>query len=196
MSVTPKARSRCSSPSPRRSRPRAASAGTIRESLRTRSSSEPSSSSQQATFAEGTVNREPSDLPKRRRVKSAVADDRIYRMPDSNKGPWSNRGATWGQTSYNDHYSFKKPIATSKPRPASATRMNNPHPSKVHSEYMYKLILLLFLCVQLFMQWRIPTRIHPHSRSMPVHPSFLKDIQERFYQDYLSDQNNSKSLHK
>ena len=76
--------------------------------------------------------REPIDLPKRRRVKSATAvaakSHQVMTVSADNT-PWGSK--VWGETSYSTDYPPKKPIVPAKPRPASATRMNNPHPSKV-----------------------------------------------------------------
>lgn len=40
----------------------------------------------------------------------------------------------------------------------------------------------------MFLQWRIPTRIHPHSRAVAPSPDILKDIEEGFYADYSSNE--------
>lgn len=113
-------------------------------------------------------SREPIDLPRRRRIKSAVDDSRIVSL-STNNTPWASK--VWGETSYKRDYSPKRTTFPTKVRPTSATRMNNPHPSKM------------------FMIWKIPTRIHPHTRAVQVDQKFLKDIQEGFYQDYVSDEN-------
>ena len=40
----------------------------------------------------------------------------------------------------------------------------------------------------MFLQWRIPTRIHPHNRAVAPSPDILKDIEEGFYADYSSNE--------
>ena len=75
-----------------------------------------------------TERREPVDLPRRRRIKSAVDDSRIVSL-STNNTPWASK--VWGETSYKRDYSPKRTTFPSKIRPTSATRMNNPHPSKV-----------------------------------------------------------------
>lgn len=39
----------------------------------------------------------------------------------------------------------------------------------------------------MFLQWRIPTRIHSHDRAVEPSPEVLKDIKEDFYKDYSSN---------
>ena len=73
--------------------------------------------------------REPIDLPRRRRVKSAIiaTENQVITLSAENT-PWGSR--VWGETSYKKDFAPKKTTQRPQPRPSSATRMNNPHPSK------------------------------------------------------------------
>ena len=71
---------------------------------------------------------EPFDLPRRKRVQSAVENRQVVSL-SSNNTPYGSK--VWGQTSYSMDYPKKKPIPLPKVRPSSATRMHNPQPSKV-----------------------------------------------------------------
>ena len=193
------------SPTPKHT-PRPASATPVLDSSKPKHSNKPErrAGSAHTPTSAGSVSslREPIDLPRRRRVKSAVAGaNRLCLTIPADKPPWGSK--EWGETCYSSNFSQKKPIVHSKQRPASATRMNNPHPSQVNGGYIYTVIILLYssvimlnaclycTCIQMFLQWRVPTRIHPHSRSRQVDPAFLKDVQENFYQDYSADENKS-----
>ena len=46
----------------------------------------------------------------------------------------------------------------------------------------------------MFLIWRFPVRTHPHKRAIPPKPSMLQDIQERFYEDYVSDERKSEPV--
>lgn len=46
-------------------------------------------------------------------------------------------------------------------------------------------------CTQMFLVWRFPVRTHPHKNAVAPQHSVLKDIQERFYEDYVSDERKS-----
>ena len=63
---------------------------------------------------------------RQRRVKSAV--DRPLTLCPSDS-PWGNK--EWGRSQYTSDYGPKRPSSPIHIRPASATRMNNPHPSNV-----------------------------------------------------------------
>lgn len=65
---------------------------------------------------------------KPRRVKSAIEDRRPFTLSPSDL-PWSSKD--WGKSQYTDDFGLKRPVTPIKIRPASATRMNNPHPSNV-----------------------------------------------------------------
>lgn len=39
----------------------------------------------------------------------------------------------------------------------------------------------------MFLQWRIPSRIHQHDRAVAPNDDILKDIREDFYKDYSSN---------
>lgn len=78
--------------------------------------------------------REPIDLPRRKRVQSAIEPRQVVSVSLGNT-PYGS--TVWGQTSYRSDYEKRKPIPLPKVRPASATRMNNPHPSHVRAIYYY-----------------------------------------------------------
>ena len=63
-----------------------------------------------------------------RRVKSAVDDGRLLTLSSSDT-PWGNK--EWGKSQYTSDYVPKRPSSPIKIRPASATRMHNPHPNDV-----------------------------------------------------------------
>lgn len=77
---------------------------------------------------DSSATREPVDLPRRKRVHSAIEPRQVVSLSLANT-PYGSK--VWGETSYRVDYERKKPIPLPKVRPASATRMNNPHPSQV-----------------------------------------------------------------
>ena len=64
---------------------------------------------------------------RQRRVKSAVDGRPLTLCPSDS--PWGNK--EWGRSQYTSDYGPKRPPSPIHIRPASATRMNNPHPSNV-----------------------------------------------------------------
>jgi hypothetical protein len=121
---------------------------------------------QSAGTTRSAKDTETKEFPKHRRVQSAI-DKRQAVNYSSNETPYGNND--WAKTSYSLDFTKKKPIALPKVRPASATRMHNPQPS------------------QMFLKWRIPTRIHPHDKAVHPNPKVFSDIQEKFYEDYSSN---------
>ena len=107
--------------------PRPASASSVLDSSKTKQLHKPE---RRAGSASVSSIREPIDLPRRRRIKSAVVgvNSLTVTIP-ANKAPWGNKA--WGETSYSSNFPPKKPVVHANPRPVSATRMNNPHPSQV-----------------------------------------------------------------
>ena len=67
-------------------------------------------------------------LQKCKRVHSAIEKRQMISL-SANGTPYSSKA--WGKTSYSIDYAKRKPIPLPKVRPASATRMHNPHPSQV-----------------------------------------------------------------
>ena len=94
-------------------------------------------SSRNASVCSG---REPVDLPKRKRVQSAVEGRQVVKLSLADT-PYGSK--VWGETSYTANYQEKKPIPLPKVRPASATRMNNPHPSQVSSQSCITIIIVI-----------------------------------------------------
>ena len=43
------------------------------------------------------------------------------------------------------------------------------------------------------MVWQFPSRIHPHERAVAPRPGAIGDLRERFYADYLKNDNKSKT---
>ena len=82
-----------------------------------------------SSFGDATATkREPVDLPKRKRAQSAVEHRQVVSLSLA-ETPYGSK--VWGETSYSADFKKKKPVPLPKVRPSSATRMNNPHPSKV-----------------------------------------------------------------
>lgn len=68
------------------------------------------------------------ELPRRKRVQSAVEIKRQSVSLSADSSPWCSK--VWGETSYHKDFPPKKPFPN-RVRPSSVTRMHNPHPSQV-----------------------------------------------------------------
>lgn len=82
------------------------------------------------TPSRAAEDKEPLGLPKHKRIHSAIEKRQFVSLTAVNETPYSSK--VWGETSYSVDYAEKKPIPLPKVRPASATRMHNPQPSKVY----------------------------------------------------------------
>ena len=104
-----------------------------------RLSHNPASTSSSSDVA--ATKREPVDLPRRKRAQSAVEPRQVVSLSLA-ETPYGSK--VWGETSYSADYKKKKPVPLPKVRPSSATRMHNPHPSKVTLYYKIPIMVLVF----------------------------------------------------
>lgn len=66
-----------------------------------------------------------------KRVKSAIETRREQEASDVFPEPKGSVDPEWGKTKYSEDFGPKKILSPVHVRPASPTRMNNPHPSMV-----------------------------------------------------------------